>query len=552
MPEDRLRVLAGRYHLDAPLGEGGMGRVWRARDDLLRQTVAIKEVVLPQGLSDQELEDRLRRTLREARTAASLRGHPGVVTVYDVVEQDGRPWIVMELVEGASLAHLLKTERRLPEARAAQIGLQVVTALAAAWRTGIVHRDVKPANILLKGDQALLTDFGIAAAAQETTSATGGGRLVGTPAYLAPEQIDGRPATPASDLWAVGVTLYQAVEGRRPFERDTTAALIAAIVNQPPAPAEHLDWLRPLVEGLLRKNPAERPTPDQAIAMLSAASADAARAPVPGPFPAAPHASAVPAPFPAAPHTSAAPGPFPAVTDASAVPGPVADASTDTPPGSAVRRRRRQVAAAGGTALAAVAVAAAVLWTTQNGPLSPTPEPTGGSSARSTPTGTPGSLPKGFTPHRDPLGFSLAVPTGWNKDASGDKHITWTRPGGGPFSVGWTLGVSIHAEREETRTPEELLTQFVGGLKDTFVLDPEEKPVPAPVDYPGGKAAEVDFTLALKEYSGVKVRMYIRSVVLDNGAAALLYFFAPLGDWSEAANTHVNVFASTFRVDRRN
>nr|BFE77863.1 hypothetical protein GCM10020093_004640 [Planobispora longispora] len=158
----------------------------------------------------------------------------------------------------------------------------MISALAAAEAAGVVHRDVKPANILLKNGRATLTDFGIAAAAHDDSGATGSGPLIGTPAYLAPEQLDGRPATAASDLWAVGVTLYQAVEGRRPFERESMMAVIAAIVNQPPAPAQHADRLRPVIDGLLRKDPAARLTARQAMELLAPVAAgdpDASDAP---------------------------------------------------------------------------------------------------------------------------------------------------------------------------------------------------------------------------------------------------------------------------------
>ncbi|MGV9537117.1 serine/threonine-protein kinase [Streptosporangium sandarakinum] len=244
-PEGGSRSLAGRYRLLAPLGAGGMGVVWRARDELLHQSVAVKEVSLPAHLSERDREERLRRTLREARTAAALRDHPGIVTVYDVVEEDGRPWIIMALVEGSSLAGAIRARRRLPEAEVAAIGRQVIAALVAAEAAGIVHRDVKPANILLGSGQAVLTDFGISAADDDHTDLTGTGRLLGTIPYLAPERFAGRPASAATDLWAVGVTLYEAVEGRKPFARGSTAATIAAIINGLPDPAEHAGRLRP-------------------------------------------------------------------------------------------------------------------------------------------------------------------------------------------------------------------------------------------------------------------------------------------------------------------
>ncbi|MEU9832079.1 protein kinase [Streptosporangium sp. NPDC048047] len=281
VPEGGSRLLAGRYRLLSPLGAGGMGVVWRARDELLHQSVAVKEVSLPAHLSVQDREERLRRTLREARTAAALRDHPGIVTVYDVVEEDDRPWIIMALVEGSTLSGAIRARRRLPEAEVAVIGRQVIAALIAAEAAGIVHRDVKPANILLGDGQAVLTDFGISAAADDHTDLTGTGRLVGTIPYLAPERFAGLPASAATDLWAVGVTLYEAVEGRKPFARGSTAATIASIINGLPDPAEHAGRLRPVIEGLLRKDPAERLTAAEALALLAPVVATGAAAPSP-------------------------------------------------------------------------------------------------------------------------------------------------------------------------------------------------------------------------------------------------------------------------------
>ncbi|GAA5046029.1 serine/threonine protein kinase [Thermocatellispora tengchongensis] len=266
MPEHPSRLLAGRYVLQDPLGEGGMGVVWRAHDQLLHRPVAVKQVLLRHALGPRERAAALRRTLREARLAAQL-NHPGVITVHDVVEEDGLPWIVMELVKGRSLGHALQ-EGPLPESTVAAIGTWVLGALSAAHAAGIVHRDVKPANILLTGDRVVLTDFGLSVAEQEPGSLTTSGRLVGTPAYLAPERIRGERASAASDLWAVGVTLYQAVEGHQPFARDGLPAVLSAILTQDPPAPRRLDALKPLVKGLTRKHRAERWSADHALAFL--------------------------------------------------------------------------------------------------------------------------------------------------------------------------------------------------------------------------------------------------------------------------------------------
>lgn len=266
MPEHPPRLLAGRYILQDPLGEGGMGIVWRAHDQLLHRPVAVKQVLLRHNRDPRSRSVALRRTLREARLAAQL-NHPGVITVHDIVEEDGLPWIVMELVRGRSLSQAL-ADGPLPESAVAAISMWVLGALSVAHAAGIVHRDVKPANILIAEDRVVLTDFGLSVASQEPLRGAGSARLVGTPAYLAPERIRGERASAASDLWAVGVTIYQAVEGHQPFAREGLPAVLSAILHQDPPPPRRLDKLGPLVKGLTRKHRAERWSADDALAYL--------------------------------------------------------------------------------------------------------------------------------------------------------------------------------------------------------------------------------------------------------------------------------------------
>ena len=210
------RVVGGRYRLRDPIGRGAMGTVWRGRDELLDRDVAVKEVKVPPTLSPADRSSLYQRTLREAKTAARL-NHPGVVTVFDVVEEDGRPWIVMELVQARSLERVLADDGPLPVPDAAGIGRQLVSALATAHAAGVLHRDVKPSNVLLAPDgRAVLTDFGIATfEGDERLTQTG--MVMGTPEFTPPERIRGEPATPSSDLWSLGATLYAAVQGRGPY-----------------------------------------------------------------------------------------------------------------------------------------------------------------------------------------------------------------------------------------------------------------------------------------------------------------------------------------------
>jgi serine/threonine protein kinase len=268
-------VVAGRYRLVRPLGRGGMGAVWSADDELLGRAVAVKEIWFP-ATGDEPVspaDPLVRRALREAQAAARLR-HPGIVTVYDVVIEAGRPWIIMELIDGQSLADAIREHGLLTERRTAEIGLQVLDALQAAHRAGIAHRDVKPANIMLAADRVVLTDFGIAAI-DDATALTATGHMVGSPAYLAPERINGEPATAAGDLWALGVTLYTAVTGRSPFRREDTQSTFAAILNSRPATPAHAGRLWPVIKGLLAKDPARRLTAEQARTVLARAAVPA-------------------------------------------------------------------------------------------------------------------------------------------------------------------------------------------------------------------------------------------------------------------------------------
>lgn len=268
------RVLAGRYRLIEQLGRGGMGVVWHARDDLLNRDIAIKEIHLP--YADTTAPDVLmRRAMREAQAAARLR-HPGIVTVHDVVTEDGRPWIVMALIRGRSLAQEIESEGPLPGQRVAALGLSVLDALSTAHRQGILHRDVKPANILLDGDRPVLTDFGIASI-EGATALTATGQIVGSPDYLAPERITGHPPSAAVDLWGLGVTLYTAAAGRTPFHRGDIRTTLAAILASEPTPL--LEPLWPAVRGLLDKNPVRRLTAEGAARLLEAAASPEVRAP---------------------------------------------------------------------------------------------------------------------------------------------------------------------------------------------------------------------------------------------------------------------------------
>ncbi|GGP87605.1 serine/threonine-protein kinase [Streptosporangium pseudovulgare] len=258
MADPGLPVLAGRYRAIDRLGAGGMGVVWRARDELLHREVAIKEVKLGPGLPEAQRAEMRERTLREARAAARL-GHPSIVTVHDVISQDGRPWIVMDLIRGRSLQQVVRASGPIDPRRAAAIGAAVLDALALAHSRGIMHRDVKPANIMLADDGGvLLTDFGIATL-EGDVQLTSPDALVGSPGYIAPERLRGTGDGPAADLWSLGAALYTAVEGRGPFHRGASAATLGAVLTEEtPVPARAGE-LAPVLLAVLDKDPRRRP-----------------------------------------------------------------------------------------------------------------------------------------------------------------------------------------------------------------------------------------------------------------------------------------------------
>ncbi|MFJ3665520.1 serine/threonine-protein kinase [Streptomyces sp. NPDC090106] len=272
------RLIAGRYRLLGKLGHGGMGTVWRAKDETVEREVAVKEPRVPELLPERERANAFERMRREARAAARL-DHPAVVDVHDVAVVDGQPWIVMELVRGRSLGDALQ-EGTLDAREAARIGLEVLGALEAAHAAGILHRDVKPDNVLLgRHDRVVLTDFGIAQIEGET-SLTDTGGFVGSPEYIAPERVLGRRPGPAADLWSLGVVLYAATEGVSPFRRSNTPATLQSVLNATPAaPASAQGPLAEVITGLLQKDPAHRPDAARVRALLEAA----ARPPAPAP-----------------------------------------------------------------------------------------------------------------------------------------------------------------------------------------------------------------------------------------------------------------------------
>ncbi|MEU0245799.1 serine/threonine-protein kinase [Streptomyces sp. NPDC006235] len=488
-------LVAGRYRLADSIGSGGMGRVWRAHDEVLHRSVAIKELTAALYVSESEQAILLARTRAEARAAARI-NHSAVVTVHDVLEHDGRPWIVMELVEGRSLADAVKEEGRVEPREAARIGMWVLRALRAAHTAGVLHRDVKPGNVLLARDgRVLLTDFGIAQIEGDTTI-TRTGEVVGSVDYLAPERVRGHDPGPSSDLWALGATLYTAVEGRSPFRRTTPLTTMQAVVEEEAAELQHADALTPVITALLRKDPATRPDASEAEQMLAEAAEgrrpSGAQAYVPtqygGPSGPSPYRDAhsgtgtsgtnPSGTYPSGTGTSASSGMYPSGTGTSAT-GSGSHTGTPLPPlaGTPAGGTPTTGAATAGTAAAgAFATGHGTPDPTLVGPMAAGPQPAGpgrrrrlrtlalvvalaaiigggtavvlqqwnesrqasGSASGTTRTERPGgSVPDGWTRRDDPVGFSLYLPKGWKRQTFGPqgelKQIDYTPDGGRHF-----------------------------------------------------------------------------------------------------------------------
>jgi eukaryotic-like serine/threonine-protein kinase len=383
MEEDS--VLAGRYRLLARIGDGGMGAVWRALDERLGREVAVKTVHFPPGLTTAERQEQYDRTLREARSAGRL-SHPGIVTVHDVFVEDGRPCVVMEFLQARSLHDVIRTDGRMPPVRAAEIGVRMLTALRTAHAAGILHRDVKPANVLLTLTEAggvganprvVLTDFGIAAVEGEQ-ALTRTGMVLGSPPFIAPERVAGEWANAASDLWSLGATLYTAVEGRPPYARGTAMATLQAVLTEEPAPPRHAGPLTPVLMGLLTKDVARRMSAEQAAEGLAHVVRQAA----------------------------------PVSED----PTPPDDPAPDPPTAQPPRRSWKTPVLAGLTVLA-VAWAAFVV-------LGPAGGKTGG--------GTVSPSPSGFHQANGP-GMTLAVPAGWRQQTPASASVRWAEPATGAY-----------------------------------------------------------------------------------------------------------------------
>jgi serine/threonine protein kinase len=530
---DAKRLIGGRYRLDRSIGQGGMGTVWQGHDEVLGREVAVKEVRFPPELGAQEMADMRERTLREARATARL-SHPNVITTYDVVEEDGRPWIVMELLKTRSLSEVLRDDGPLPAHRVAEIGLGVLAALEAAHSQGIVHRDVKPSNVLVTADgRAVLTDFGIASMAGDP-ALTSTGVVLGSPAYMSPERARGKTFGPESDLWSLGATLYAAAEGRPPFESDNALGTLTAVISDPVPPLSVGGPLARAVDGLLRKDPQERADTATARGQLKQAAAD--------------HSSGAAVPtaetvaLDRAGRTEAIPAGGVGTARPDRSPPPSAGPTTYVGEG---RRRNGPLVAALVVALLLIGgIAAFALLPDNNDPsgAQPSGTPTTSKSTKQSSSAPPASptssstpadagVPAGYQTYQDPSGFSLAVPEGWQAQQSSATAVDIRDPNSSAFlRIDQTDQPKDDPkkdwERQEKSVKKELPNYHRISIES--------------VDYNGWPAADWEFTF------GSDTHVLNRGFVTDDTHGYALYLSSPEGSWG--ANQQVfQTAAGTFQ-----
>ena len=531
-------LLGGRYRLSTVIGRGGMGTVWQARDEALHREVAVKELSWPAHFGPAEQQTARHRAVREAQMAARLH-HPNIVTVYDIVEEDDRPWIVMELLPYRSLRDIVAQDGPLSPVQAAELGRSILAALSAAHAEGVLHRDVKPANILVGPEgRAVLTDFGIARAA-DSPALTISGMLVGSPSYISPERARGGKGGPAADLWGLGACLYLAVEGRPPFERGDLLASLTAVVADEPDPPAQAGPLRPVITGLLRKDPDRRLGPAEAERMLRDVTAGGSA------------------------------GPRRVAATAATGAGPLAATSPQPFQPRRPRSRRAVIAAIAVAAIAAASTGAALALsgspgrTAASAPASPRPPATSASpgasgtatspappsaaatssspatAPRSPASPTPGagygSLPAGYHWFTSSTGFSIGVPQGWAISRAG-HYVYLTDPS--------DSGIYLLIDQSDQPRPDPLAdwrqqaANRSGSYPGYHLIRLEA------VNYPQAeKAADWEFSY---DRNGVLVHVLNRNIRANARHAYALYWSTPEAEW--AADYHYfQAFAATFR-----
>ncbi|MHB9759337.1 serine/threonine-protein kinase [Streptomyces sp. BYX5S] len=530
---DNARVIAGRYRLEARIGRGGMGVVWRASDTLLGRQVAVKELAVDETLSDAEAAQQRERMLREARAVAQLQ-HPNVIVVHDVVLYEGHPYIVMDLVNGDSLADRIAREGPVEPLEAARIGLALLGALRVAHAAGVLHRDLKPANVLLEATgRIVLTDFGIAQVEGATTLTESGG-FVGSPEYTAPERMSGERAGAGADLWSLGALLCAAVSGESPFRRDSLGGILHAVVYEEITPPAEAEPLLPVIRGLLEREPERRMDLDESERLLRAYIATGAT-----PQPALP--------LPLVPRVLYSPTQVNVVTPRRR---------------RVVSTRALLVAAALVAAVAGAGIATAVLLagngggtpappptTTVSAPSrTPSPSASGSPSGSPTPTvtvtrqetRTPGAkVPQGYRTVSDPGGFRLAVPDGFTRSVDGPR-IFYMSPGG-TYRIGVKVaGTGSGGPGDVQRRSDAEGPENNPGYRDAKVTD---------TSHNGHDAALWEFTWnGFSSAEGAR-----RTVDLcweEGGRLYDVWVSAPVGQTARA-RAHFDAAVDTFAVSRR-
>ncbi|WTE95334.1 serine/threonine protein kinase [Streptomyces sp. NBC_01614] len=506
------RLIANRYRLVERVGRGGMGTVWRAEDELLNRHVALKKLHVPPHLHDDEVQRLYERTRREARSAARIT-HPHVIVVHDVVDDEGLPCIVMEYIPSLTLGDVLKKQGTLPPGEAARIGRSMAAALRAAHDVGVLHRDVKPANVLLGNDgRIVLTDFGIAVESG-SPSLTRTGELVGSIQYLAPERLRSKIAEPgpASDLWSLGATLYEAVEGRPPFGRDTAIETAYAIATDTYDPPRNAEDLAPVIEGLLVKEPHRRMDAHAAERLLSRAAGEVTVRVDPPTRP-----ERVPD------------------RDLDTDPQPDIAPHVDTTPVAPVRKRGRRTALWIAAALVVAGTATGAVLLRPGGEAdSPSGVPSAGDTSSSAP-GSPGPsgsprpgdspspVPEGYHLVKAGQGFSVPVPDGWTAKKIPGGEVAYIDPSG---LVGLRVEMVGFAGSDPLRHWRE--TEEAQTRRDNPGY---ERVRMSPTTFRGRTAGYWEFT-----FQG-KVREF-RAVELAFGGADdtqyVIYLSAPNAQWSE-------------------
>ncbi len=542
-------LVSGRYRIGPCLGTGGMGRVWLARDEVLRRDVAIKEIALPFGLTDDEREEMRARTLREARAAARL-NHPNVVRIYDVQHGEERPWIVMEYVPSRSLLQVIRQRGPLPPDEVAGVGLAVLSALDAAQQAGVVHRDIKPSNVLVADDgRVLLTDFGSALIDEGDGALTQTGLILGSPRYIAPERAANGISTLEADLWSLGATLYEAVEGRPPYTRDTTMAVLVALATEQPDPVERAGALQPVIDGLLQKDPRSRMRLPEVREHLRRI-ADVPDAGRPGQVPAPPSGEQT-APAPSLPSREHGSGSTSDVNGARSgsialsagayVPrkpsGALAPAAGTVSPGAAPtapaapRRGRPWRQASAAVAGAAVFVIGAAAFAANGGsfpqfgddrlaaaragtlaPASSTAQP-----STAAPEPAPTALPAGYKWYRSKSGFRIAWPSTWVKVGDSRTSVTLCAPGGPP----------VVTVREWKRSDPDLAAAL--KREETAAELPRYQQLRMEVS-PQQDSAEWEYTFTDPKMGALHG---LERAVIVEGRAYLIQWRTPAGEWAQ-------------------